>query len=313
MKIGNVKLRNNVLLAPMHGITINAFRLLCKEYGAGLVYAPIMNENAVLNNPENVVDSIEEERPVGGQLIGKDALKMAKAAKLIEQFFDIIDINFGCPRQREVREGIGAVLLRKPDKVRKIVSSVVRAVEKPVTVKIRLGYKEINVLEVARIIEEAGAAALIVHARTGVQDYSTPADWSWIKKVKEEMRIPVIGNGDLFTPQDVRKMLDATGCDGVMIARGANGNPFIFRDTLNYLNGTLSHFPTKEERVDAFFTFLDYYDKYAKQKSVHELRTHAYWFLKGVPHAKKIRSRILSAKSREEIAYWMRSMGMEST
>jgi len=300
MKIGDVKLKNNLFLAPLHGLTINAFRLLCKDFGAGLVFAPIMNENALLNNPDKVIDVIDEERPVAGQLIGKDSLKLSKAAKIIEPRFDIIDLNLGCPRPKEVKCGIGAVILQKPEKVKKLVSTIVKSVSKPVTVKIRLGYNEINVLEIAKVIEQAGASAITVHARTARQDYSTPADWSWIKLVKEHVTIPVIGNGDLFTPVDVKRMLDSTNCDAVMIARGANGNPFIFRESLYYLkNGVLPRMPTKDERVKAFLKFMEYYDKYVKNPSVHELRTHAFWFMKGVPKSKKFRASLLRSRTRE--------------
>ncbi len=302
MKIGNLKLKNNLLLAPLHGVTINAFRLLCKDFGAGLVYAPILNENALLNNVNEVLDVIEEERPVAGQLIGKDSLKLSKAAKLIESRVDLIDLNLGCPRPKEVKCGIGAILMRKPDKVKKLVSSIVKLVDKPVTVKTRLGFKNINVLEIAKIVEEAGAKAITIHARTAVQDYSTPADWSWIKKVKEKINIPVIGNGDLFSPIDVKRMLDETNCDGVMIARGANGNPFIFSETIKYLRtGLMPQQPTINDRVNAFIKFLEYYHKYVKKQSIHELKTQAYWFLKGLKGNKKLRFKLQKTKTEQEI------------
>jgi len=302
MKIANVALMNNLFLAPLHGFTVNAFRLLCKEFGAGLVYAPIMHENALLNNPLEVIDVIEEERPVAGQLIGKDALKLSKAAKVVEPFVDVIDLNLGCPRPKEVKCGIGAVLLRRPDKVKKLVSSLVESVSKPVTVKVRLGYKEINVLEIASICEQAGAKAITVHARTAVQAYGVPADWSWIKKVKEQVGIPVIGNGDVFNPVDVKRMLESTGCDAVMIGRGANGNPFIFQDSIKYLaTGVMPSMPSREERVEVYLKFLKYYNEYVKRPVLHELRMHAYWFMKGVPHAKELRNQLLKAKTEEEL------------
>lgn len=302
MKIGHVSLRNNLFLAPLAGVTCNAFRLLCKDYGAGLCYAPIMNENAVINNPRNVVDVLEEERPVAGQLIGSDALKLSKAASLIESYVDIIDLNLGCSRRKEIECGIGSVLLRKPDKVKKLVSKLVSSVSKPVTVKVRLGFKEVNVLDIARIIEESGAKALAVHARLGVQEYNVPADWSWIKKVKEEVDIPVIGNGDIFTPIDVKRMLDSTGCDAVMIARGANGNPFIFRDSLKYLEtGVMPAMTSEKEKIDAFMKFYKYYTEYVKNPSLHELRTHAFWFTKGLKGSSKLKVELMKCKTENEL------------
>jgi nifR3 family TIM-barrel protein len=297
MKIGSVKLRNNLFLAPLAGFTCNAFRLLCKEFGAGLVFAPIMNEKALINNPREVIDVIDEERPVAGQIIGKDSLKISKAASIVEPFVDIIDFNLGCPRRKEVRCGIGAVLLRKPEKVKKLVSFIIKSVSKPVTVKVRLGFKEVNVLKITRIVEECGVSAITVHARTVTEDYGVPADWSWIKKVKEHVSIPVIGNGDIFSPVDVKKMIDETGCDAVMIARGANGNPFIFRNSLKYLSsGVMPTMPSRQERVNAFLKFVKYYHKYALKQSFHELKLHAFLFLKGLPNVKALRNKVLKAR-----------------
>ncbi len=301
MRIGNLVLRNNLLLAPLAGITNVAFRLLCKDYGAALTYAPIMNENALLNNHKKVVDVIELERPVGGQLIGKDAGKLSRAVKLIDDFFDVIDLNLGCPRRKEVQCGIGAVILRKPDKVGKLVKTLINNTSKPVTIKVRLGFKEVNILNIARIIEEQGASAIIVHARTAIQDYNVKADWSWIKRVKDEVSIPVIGNGDLFTPEDVKRMLDETGCDGVMIARGANGNPFIFKNTLDYLRkGSYSN-PTINDKVNAFNKLINYFHEYVNNYSISELKMHAYWFTKGLSDARRLRNKIFKARSEEEL------------
>ncbi len=301
LRIGNLVLKNNLLLAPLAGITNAAFRLLCKDYGAALTYAPIMNENALLNNYKKVVNVIESEHPIGGQLIGKDAGKLSRAVRLIDDLFDVIDLNLGCPRRKEVQCGIGAVILRKPGKVSKLVRTLVSNTDKPVTIKIRLGFKEINVLDIARIIEEQGASAIIVHARTAMQDYDVKADWEWIKRVKNEVNIPVIGNGDLFTPEDVKRMLDETGCDGVMIARGANGNPFIFQNTLDYLRKGSYSVPTINDRINAFNKLIEYFHKYVNNYSISELKMHAYWFTKGLSEARKLRNKIFMAKNEDEL------------
>lgn len=302
MIIGSLKLKSNLLLAPLAGITCNAFRLLCKDYGAGMTYMPILNENAVINNPKNVVDVIENERPVGAQLIGNDALKLSKAARMLEPYVDLIDLNLGCSCRKEIEEGTGSILLRKPDKVRKLVSSLVSSVSIPVTAKIRLGFKENNVMEISRLIEDAGAKALTIHARLGVQDYSVKADWSWIKKVKENSRIPIIGNGDALNPFEVKRMFDETDCDGVMLARGANGYPFIFKSSLEYLRtGVLPQAPSSREVIDAFIKFVNYYQEYNKKPSLQDVKMRAFWFVKGLKNNHKVRDQIMRAISIDDI------------
>lgn len=301
MKIGKVNLKNNIFLAPMAGVTFNAFRLLCKDYGAGLCCAPIINENALLNNPKKVIDLLPQERPVAAQLIGKDSIKLSKAAKILEPYTDIIDLNCGCSRIKELNCGYGAALLRKPEKISKLVSKLVSAVSIPITVKLRLGFNQINILEVTKLISDAGASAVTVHARTAKQDYSAKADWFWIKKVKDSLIIPIIGNGDLFNAIDVKKMFDQTGCDAVMIGRGANGNPFIFSDSINYLEtGAVPEKHLAEEKVKAFMKFLQYYHAY-RDYSLPEIKDHAFWFTKGLVNSKSLRDLILRSKTEDEI------------
>ncbi len=294
LRIGDLKLNSNILLAPLDKITNFAYIYLCMDYGAGIGYIPIVNENFVVSNKKKFLSLFKpDKRPIGIQLIGKDPKKLSKAAKIVEPYYDIIDLNFGCPKRREVASGVGAVLLKEPKKIKEIVSSVVNAVSIPVTAKIRLGFDTINVIEVSKIIEEAGASAITVHARTAKQDYDVPADWSWIKKVKEELSIPVIGNGDIFKPEDVKQMLTQTKCDGVMIGREAD--PLLFENSINYLKYGTYEKPNFKRMLEAFKNLLKY------EESLHMYKVHAIKIFKNIPNVRLIRSEIIKRKTKKDL------------
>ncbi|MFA5405826.1 MAG: tRNA-dihydrouridine synthase family protein [Candidatus Nanoarchaeia archaeon] len=281
MKIGRVKLNSNLLLAPMLGFTNSAFRHLCHDYGAGLVTTPLINENAVLNNPL-IIDAVPGEAV---QLIGSDPIKLSRAAVIAQPHCDLIDLNFGCPATREAVCGVGAILLKKPALIKKLVSSVVKSVDCPVTAKIRLGFDKINVIKVAKAIEFAGASAITVHARLASQDYSVPADWPWIKRVKESISIPVIGNGDVKNQADANQMISETNCDAVMIGRAAIGNPFIFKGVE----------PSVKDRRIAFKKLVSY------DCPMQDLKLQALNFVKGLPGAARIKQSIMKASNEKEL------------
>lgn len=242
MKIGNVEIRNNVVLAPMAGVTDLPFRLLCKEMGCGLLYTEMVSAKAILynnKNTESLLTVTEGENPISVQLFGSEPQIMADIAKRIEERpFDIIDVNMGCPVPKVVNNGEGSALMKNPKLVGQIVEAMAKAVKKPVTVKIRAGFnsESINAPEIVHIVQESGGSAVAVHGRTREQYYSGRADWDVIRQVKEKVKIPVIGNGDILCVEDAIRMLEQTGCDAVMIGRGARGNPWIFRQVSRYLN-----------------------------------------------------------------------------
>ena len=257
LKIGNVTLPNRYILGPMAGVTDLPFRVLCKEQGAGLLCMEMVSAKAILYNNKNTESLLEihpDEQPVSLQFFGSDPKIMSEMAKRVEERpFDIMDINMGCPVPKVVRNGEGSALMKNPKLVYEIVSAMVKAIDKPVTVKIRKGFDDscINAVEIAKIIEEAGAAAVAVHGRTREQYYSGQADWDIIRQVKEAVSIPVIGNGDVTSPQKAEELVKQTGCDGIMIARGAQGNPWIFSEMITYEEtGVLPERPSLEEIRD---------------------------------------------------------------
>lgn len=302
--IGKVKIKNQVVLAPMAGICNSSFRKIIKQMGAGLIYAEMVSDKAIFYNSKKTIDMLymeDEERPITQQIFGSDVNSFVMAAKYIyeHQKPDIIDINMGCPVPKvAVKSQAGAALLKNPQKIKEIVSAVVACVPIPVTVKIRSGwdYEHINAVEVAKICEEAGAQAICVHPRTRSQGYTGKADWSIIKAVKDAVSIPVIGNGDIKSCFDAKKMLEETGCDAVMIGRGVLGNPWLIKECVTYLEtGAILPKPTAKERIDMCLYHLDLLKKLKNEHiACLEIRTHISWYLKGLPKANDIKNKIFS-------------------
>lgn len=309
MKIGNVELENNVILAPMAGVTDLPFRLLCKEQGAGLICMEMVSAKAIAyhnRNTEALLEINPAERPVSLQLFGSDPDIISEMAAYIEERpFDILDLNMGCPVPKVAGNGEGSALMRKPKLVEEIVTKTARAVKKPVTVKIRKGFteNEINAVEIARIAEASGAAAVTVHGRTREQFYAGKADWSIIRQVKEVVKIPVIGNGDVDSPQKAKELLEQTGCDGVMIGRAARGNPWIFRKIAAYLkDGTLLPSPAKEEVLAMMLRHTQMQiEKKGERAGIREMRKHISWYTAGFPNSARLRAVVNQTETYEEM------------
>ena len=309
LKIGNVTLDNNIILAPMAGVTDLPFRLLCKEQGAGLICMEMISAKAIYFNNKNTLELMEihpEERPVSLQLFGSDADIIAEMAKRIEERpFAILDINMGCPVPKVAGNGEGSALMRNPKLVAEIVEKTARAISKPVTVKIRKGFndKEVNAVEIAHIAEECGAAAVAVHGRTREQYYSGKADWDIIRQVKERVKIPVIGNGDIVDGASAKAMLAQTGCDGLMIGRGAQGNPWIFREILHYMEtGELLPPATKEEKAAVIKRHIELQLQYKGEfTGIREMRKHLAWYSAGLPGSASFRNAVNLMETKEEL------------
>lgn len=309
LKIGSVTLPNNLILAPMAGVTDLPFRLLCKEQGAGLLCMEMVSAKAILyknRNTESLLEIDPRENPVSLQLFGSDPEIISNIAHQIEDRpFDILDLNMGCPVPKIVNNGEGSALMKNPKLAGEIIRETVKAIDKPVTVKIRKGFDDehINAVEMAKIAEDAGAAAVAVHGRTREQFYSGRADWDIIRQVKEAVSIPVIGNGDLLTAEDVIAMEQRTGCDGFMIARGAQGNPWIFRQILHYFE-TGEHLakPTLEEVTQMILRharmMLEFKGEYI---GIREIRKHAAWYTAGYPNSARLRVAINNVESFEAL------------
>lgn len=307
MKIGNVELKNNIILAPMAGLTDLPFRVVCEKYEPGLVVTEMVSSKALLYNDEKtklLLNMKNEIRPVAVQIFGSDIEAMAFAAKYVSDIADIVDINMGCPAPKVVKNGDGSKLLLDINKVYEITKAVVENSKVPVTVKIRKGWdsEHIVAVEAAKKIEEAGASAITIHGRTRSEFYSGIADWDIIKKVKESVKIPVIGNGDVKSPEDAKRLLEQTKCDGIMIGRGALGSPWIFEQVKTYLqDGTIRKISNKEKLE----TILKHIELEVAEKGeltgVREMRKHICYYLKGMQNASEIRDNINHIECKEEV------------
>lgn len=309
LKIGNVTLENNLILAPMAGVTDLPFRLLCKEQGVGLICTEMISAKAIYfknKNTESLMEIDERERPVSLQLFGSDPDLMAEIARQIEPHnFDILDINMGCPVPKVVNNGEGSALMKNPKLVHEIVSKVSKAIEKPLTIKIRKGFTEdcVNAVEIAKIAEDAGAAAIAVHGRTREQYYAGTADWDIIRQVKEAVSIPVIGNGDVDSPQKAEALVRETGCDGIMIGRAVQGNPWLFSRILHYQKtGEILPKPGLEEVKEMILRHakmqLEYKGNYTGMR---EMRKHVAWYTTGMPHSASVRRMVNEVESYEQL------------
>ncbi|MGN1317808.1 MAG: tRNA dihydrouridine synthase DusB [Lachnospirales bacterium] len=319
MKIGNVEIENNVFLAPMAGITDKVYRVICKEMGCGLVYSEMVSAKGIKHNNKNTTKLLEvdpKERPCAIQIFGSDPDIMADMAKRLNDYkdIDILDINMGCPAPKIVKNGEGSALTLNPKLVGEIVKKVSDASDKPVTIKFRKGFDDnnINAVEIGKIAEENGASAITVHGRTREQYYSGKADWDIIKAVKESVKtIPVIGNGDIFSPEDAKAMLDYTNCDAIMIGRGCQGNPFIFKRTIHYLKtGELLGEPSFEEKLSLAHRHLDMIvDFKGEHIGVQEMRKHLGWYIKGMPHSAEMRVKINATKGKDNMHNVINELG----
>jgi len=309
--IGNVEIKNQIVLAPMAGICNNAYRKIIKEMGCGLIVAEMVSDKAIMYDSKKTKEMLymtEEERPISQQIFGSDVESFIIAAKYIEENMhpDIIDINMGCPVPKvAVRAQAGSALLKNPDKVYEIVKAVVDTVSVPVTVKIRSGWdeKSINAVEIAKVIESAGASAIAVHPRTRAQGYSGHSNWDIIKQVKENVSIPVIGNGDITSCYEAKRMLDETGCDAIMIGRGVLGNPWLIKECLEYIeNGTIPQPVSIQDKISMIKYHLNNLLETKPYKvAMLEIRTNAAYYLKGLPEGKELKVEIFKTKDKEEL------------
>lgn len=308
LKIGNIEMKNNVVLAPMAGVCNPAFRLIAKEFGTGLVCAEMVSDKAVVHGNEKTMKMLyvdDQEKPLSLQIFGGEKESLVAAAKYVDKHTnaDIIDINMGCPVPKVVSCDAGAKWLLDPNKIEEMVSAVVEAVDKPVTVKMRIGWDDDHIYAVqnAQAVERAGGQAVAVHGRTRVQMYEGKANWDIIGDVKKNVKIPVIGNGDVVTPEDAKRMLDLTGCDGVMIGRGALGNPWMLYRTVHYLQtGELLPEPSAKEKIEICLLHADrLIDLKGEKIAIQEMRKHAAWYLKGLKNSALVRQKINEQETRE--------------
>ena len=306
LKIGNVELNNNILLAPMAGITDRAFRLICEKYNPGLVYTEMISAKGLYyddKKTEQLLNMKDEKRPIAVQIFGSDVESMGYAAEYVSKYADIVDINMGCPAPKVVKNGDGSKLLLDLEKARAIIEEVVKRATVPVTVKFRKGWDLNNIVavEMAKICEGAGASAITIHGRTRSEFYSGNADWDIIKKVKESVNIPVIGNGDVKSAEDVKKMFDETNVDGIMIGRGTLGNPWIFKQISDELDGKEFSI-SNQEKLNIILEHLDYMleDK-PERVAVVEMRKHISWYIKNSKDASKVRDYINQITDKDEL------------
>lgn len=308
-KIGSVEIKNKVVAGPMAGYTNSSYRQIAKEYGASLVYSEMISDKALIYNSSKtfkMIESKETEHPLAIQLFGGDVDSMVKAAKIIENRSkaDILDINLGCPAPKVIKGKSGSYWLKNPEKIYEMVKTIVESISLPVTVKIRLGWdvNHINVLEVSKLVEKAGAKAIAIHARTKSQLYQGKADWSYIKLVKENVSIPVIGNGDVKTKEDVKKMLDETGCDAVMIARGALGNPWLFSSSIAYLEGNGIEEPSFKEKKETCLRHASYLiEEMGEKIAMKEMRSLSCFYVKGIKDANPFKVRLCNIETYQDL------------
>ena len=309
MKIGNLNLDNRVFLSPMAGVTDLPFRLICKEQDCGMLYTEMVNAKALCYDDQNTKKMLkieEEEHPVAIQIFGSDPEYMGGAAKILNSYpNEILDINMGCPAPKVVKNGDGSALLKNPELAAKVFKAVVGNSEKPVTLKIRKGWDDtcINAVEIAKIAEDCGISAIAIHGRTREQYYSGKADWDIIRQVKENVSIPVIGNGDVFEVEDAINMLNQTNCDAIMIGRGAQGNPWIFKRINHYMQtGEILPEPTLEEKINTAKKHLKLaVEEHGEYVAVREMRKHIAWYLKGLRNSARVRDEINKIESYEEV------------
>lgn len=309
-KIGNIEIKNKVVVAPMAGVTNIAFRTIMKEFGAGLIYAEMVSDKALVfrnQKTHKMIRVVEEEKPLVMQIFGSDVESMVEGAKIIEaeSNCDIIDINLGCPVSKIVKNEAGSRLMLYPEKIYDIVSGIVKNVKIPVTVKMRIGwdFNHINCVEIAQLCEKAGAKAIAIHGRTRSQMYSGKADWKYIKLVKDAVSIPVIGNGDITSPNDAKKMLEETGCDAVMIGRGLLGNPWLVKQTVDYLNtGKYTDEITIDDKIHHIIDHMNRLIELKGEKlALLEMRSHAAWYIKGMKGSTFVKREIAKVSQKEEL------------
>jgi len=309
-KIGNVEIKNRIIMAPMAGITNKAFRTIIKEFGAGLVYSEMVSDKAICFKNVKTLGMLgvdENEHPISMQVFGGDKESIVQAAMFIDQNTncDIIDINMGCPVNKVLKADAGSKLMLYPDKIYEIVKGVVDHVSKPVTVKIRKGFDSdhVNAVEVAKLIEKAGASAIAIHGRTRAQMYEGKADWDIIRQVKEAVSIPVIGNGDVRTPEDAKRMIEETGVDGVMVGRAALGNPWVIRQMVDYLEtGIIPESPTAQQKIAQCLTHARKLMEIEPERTaISEMRGHAPWYMKGLKSSSYVKDRLSKVSSYDEL------------